>query len=175
MILSYPHLDQITNPMNKDAAASATPAATIMAMLLLLIPPHFEPKGVPQSLPLPSKSEPSKLAKSALTNRRDRCSQPRMSSTGSTGRARTGSDRRGGCCSKLSCSRTYSLRSPAGSVRRERSWRDLAKRDKATSYRFEKGLDRRWSCWRDLGFGGSGNTSDSPEPRRKAASSEAEG
>ena len=51
--------------MNKDAAAPATPAATIMAILLLLIPPHFEPKGFPQSLPLPSKSEPSKLAKSA--------------------------------------------------------------------------------------------------------------
>ena len=44
-----------------------------------------------------------------------------------------------------------------------------------SSYRFEKGLDRRWSCWRDIGFGGSGNTLDSPKPRRKAASSEAEG
>ena len=45
----------------------------------------------------------------------------------------------------------------------------------ATSYRFEKGLDWRWSCWRDIGFEGSGNTSDSPEPRWKAALYKAEG
>ena len=45
----------------------------------------------------------------------------------------------------------------------------------ATNYKFKKGLDWRWSCWRDIGFGGSGNTSDSPEPRQKVASSEAEG
>ena len=45
----------------------------------------------------------------------------------------------------------------------------------ATSYRFEKGLDWRWSCWRDIGFGGSNNTSFSSKPRRKAALSEVEG
>ena len=44
-----------------------------------------------------------------------------------------------------------------------------------SSYRFEKGLDRRWSCWRDIGFGGFDNTSDSLEPRRKVALLEAEG
>ena len=44
-----------------------------------------------------------------------------------------------------------------------------------SSYKFKKGLDRRWSCWRDIGFGGSDNTLNSPEPRRKAASSKAEG
>ena len=49
------------------------------------------------------------------------------------------------------------------------------RRHVATSYRFEKGLDWRWSCWRDIGFEGSDNTLDSPEPRRKVASSEAEG
>ena len=49
------------------------------------------------------------------------------------------------------------------------------RRHVATSYRFEKGLDRRWSCWRDIGFGGSCNTSDSLEPHRKAASSKAKG
>ena len=49
------------------------------------------------------------------------------------------------------------------------------RRHVATNYKFKKGLDWRWSCWRDIGFGGSGNTSDSPEPRQKVASSEAEG
>ncbi|KAL0016329.1 hypothetical protein SO802_003398 [Lithocarpus litseifolius] len=58
---------QITNPINKDAAMPTTPMVTIMVRLLLLRPPHFKPKGFPQSLSLRSKFEPLKLAKSAGT------------------------------------------------------------------------------------------------------------